>query len=183
MNTIDSLIPARERFLKYVNARVSDTALAEDIVQDSLLKALKSAPTIRDEDRLIPWFYRVLHNAVVDTYRSKNSSLNTIEMSAADDVAISESEELELCDCFRELLPTINPDYAALIESDISGKYESLNDEAEILGIAPNNLKVRRHRARQALKTRLEETCRTCTEHACLDCTCSASPESSHTEH
>lgn len=170
--------------MKYVAARVSDSALAEDIVQDSLMKALKSAPGIRDEDRLIPWFYRVLRNAVVDTYRSRSKDLSSVDssvdLSVADDVAVSEPDELELCECFRELLPSMNPDYAALIESDISGKYESLEDEAEDLGITPNNLKVRRHRARQALKLRLEETCRTCTEHTCLDCTCSTSPDSSH---
>jgi RNA polymerase sigma-70 factor (ECF subfamily) len=28
------------------------------------------------------------------------------------------------------------------------------------------------HRARQALRRRLEESCGTCAEHACLDCSC-----------
>jgi RNA polymerase sigma-70 factor (ECF subfamily) len=43
---------------------------------------------------------------------------------------------------------------------------------AQELKIQPNKLKVRRHRARQALKQLLEETCRTCAIHGCLDCTC-----------
>jgi RNA polymerase sigma factor (sigma-70 family) len=48
------LLESRERFLGYVRARVSDPALAEDILQDSFLKALQKAPELRDEDRLVP---------------------------------------------------------------------------------------------------------------------------------
>jgi DNA-directed RNA polymerase specialized sigma24 family protein len=76
-----------------------------------------------------------------------------------------------LCECFRELIPTLKPEYAALIERLELAE----GDPAEVAGelnISRNNLKVRRHRARQALRERLEQTCRLCAEHACLDCTC-----------
>ncbi len=175
MVSVEQLIPSRERFLNYVRTRVSDPALAEDILQDSLLKALRKTPELRDEQRLVPWFYRVLHNAIVDTYRSKKLASNTVEISEADEVVVPEIEHTELCKCFYGLLPTINPDYADLIRSEL--KYEDQDSESEAarLGITTNNLKVRRHRARQALRKRLEETCRTCSEHSCLDCTCSSS--------
>ena len=39
-------------------------------------------------------------------------------------------------------------------------------------GISRGNLKVRHHRARQQLRSRLEESCRICAEHGCLDCSC-----------
>jgi hypothetical protein len=39
---------------------VADPDLAEDILHDSLLKALQGAPDLRDQDRLVPWFYRIL---------------------------------------------------------------------------------------------------------------------------
>jgi len=45
-------------------------------------------------------------------------------------------------------------------------------DVAAELGVTPNNAAVRLHRARGALKKRLEQTCGTCTQHGCLDCTC-----------
>ena len=175
MVSVEELIPARERFLNYVRARVSDPALAEDILQDSLLKALTKAPAIRDEERIVPWFYRVLHNAIVDTYRTKKPDGKMVDLSAAEEVAVSEVDEAELCQCFYDLLPTINPDYADLIESELQSESQDSESEATKLGITTNNLKVRRHRARRALRKRLEETCRTCSEHGCLDCTCSAS--------
>jgi RNA polymerase sigma-70 factor (ECF subfamily) len=80
-------------------------------------------------------------------------------------------DETTLCACFRELIPTLKPEYAELIE-----KMELADGDpaqvAEQLGINRNNLKVRCHRARQALRERLEETCRVCAKHGCLDCTC-----------
>lgn len=51
----------------------------------------------------------------------------------------------------------------------------SVAEAAARLGITPGNAAVRVHRARQALKQRLEAACGTCTEHGCLDCSCEAS--------
>jgi RNA polymerase sigma-70 factor (ECF subfamily) len=35
-----------------------------------------------------------------------------------------------------------------------------------------NNLKVRLHRGRKQLRERIEQTCRACATHGCLDCIC-----------
>jgi len=43
---------------------------------------------------------------------------------------------------------------------------------AKQIGISRNNLKVRLHRARRQLRTRLEQTCQLCATHGCLDCHC-----------
>ena len=45
MQTVETqLLESQDRFLAYIRARISDPDLAEDILQDSLLKALKAAP-------------------------------------------------------------------------------------------------------------------------------------------
>ena len=65
----------------------------------------------------------------------------------------------------------IAPQYADVIRQiDLDEK--SPEAVAETLGISRNNLNVRLHRARQQLKQRLEETCRVCARHGCLDCDC-----------
>jgi transposase-like protein len=43
---------------------------------------------------------------------------------------------------------------------------------ARQLGLTPNNLAVRLHRARQALRKRLEQTCETCPTHGFQSCAC-----------
>jgi RNA polymerase sigma-70 factor (ECF subfamily) len=73
-----------------------------------------------------------------------------------------------------ELIPTLKPEYAELLARvELGG--ESLQEAAKTIAVTPNNASVRLHRARQALKRRLEETCRACATHGCLDCTCQKS--------
>jgi DNA-directed RNA polymerase specialized sigma24 family protein len=91
-----------------------------------------------------------------------------------DEFALDEPEdkdERNLCACFEALIPTLKSDYGELI-SGMELRGDSTAATAQRLGITLNNLKVRRHRARQALRGRLIDTCRMCAEHGCLDCTC-----------
>lgn len=171
---LSQLLPHREKLLSYVRTKISDPALAEDVLQDSLLKALRAAPELRDEDKLVSWFNRILNNAIIDVYRRRHVEAKYVEKNSAISEHIAEPEpedEAALCACFRELIPTLKPEYAELIE-----KMELTDGDpgqvAAQLGINRNNLKVRRHRARQALRERLEETCRVCATHGYLDCTC-----------
>ena len=165
------LLESRDRFLGYVRKRVDDPELAEDILQDSLLRAIQAAPNLRQKDRLVPWFYSVLHNAIVDAYRRRGAApREVIPLDGVDLPADSEDEAL-LCACFEPLVTTLKPEYAELIRAlELGG--ETPEAAAERLGLTPVNLRVRRHRARQALRRRLEETCLTCADHGCLDCTC-----------
>ena len=167
----ERLLDARGQFLGYIRKRIDDPELAEDILQDSLLRAIRATPGLRDEERLIPWFYRVLQNAIVDTYRRRGVEQAHVVAADLPEVAAEPEDDAELCRCFERLIPTMKPEYAELIQAVELGR-ESPDVVAERLGITPNNLKVRRHRARQALRRKLEETCRTCADHGCLDCTC-----------
>lgn len=165
------LLDARDQFLGYIRKRISDPDLAEDILQDSLLRAIKAAPDLRCEERLIPWFYRVLQNAIVDAYRRQGVEQAHVVHADVPEVASEPEDDSELCACFERLVPALKGEYADLIRAVELGD-EAPEQAAGRLGITPNNLKVRRHRARQALRRKLEETCRTCAEHGCLDCTC-----------
>lgn len=167
----DRLLGVRDQFLGYIRKRVGDTDLAEDILQDSLLRAIRAAPDIRHEERIIPWFYRVLQNAIVDTYRRRGVEQAYAVTADVPEVAAEPEDDSELCACFERLVPTLKGEYADLIQTVELGN-EAPEHAAGHLGITPNNLKVRRHRARQALRRKLEETCRTCADHGCLDCTC-----------
>ena len=173
------LASARGHFLAFVRRRVSDPELAEDILQDALLRAVRSAPELRDEERLVAWFYAILRNAIIDAYRRRDVRQRRLaRLDEGVDLADEPSEESTrtLCECFRALIPTMKPEYAAVIEAVDLGA-EAPEVVATRLGITRNNLNVRHHRARAALRERLSETCRVCSDHGCLDCTCDAPPE------
>jgi RNA polymerase sigma-70 factor (ECF subfamily) len=65
----------------------------------------------------------------------------------------------------------MRPAYAHLIgRIDLRGELPA--DVAKEMKLTTNNLTVRLHRARQALRASLEQACGICTKHGCLNCTC-----------
>ena len=54
------LLQELEKFTNFVRSRVGDPHLAADVVQDSLLKAVRSVDQLRDNESVTAWFYRIL---------------------------------------------------------------------------------------------------------------------------
>jgi len=166
------LVKNIEEFAGFARKRLGDAELAADAVQESLLKALKAADQIRDDEKAKAWFYRILRNTIIDLYRRRDARANrmadiTDEFGAAPD----SEEERVICGCMERLLPGMAPQYAELIRR-VDLNEENPDALAAELGISKKNLNVRLHRARQQLKGRLEENCRVCATHGCLDCHC-----------
>ena len=162
-------------FQAFARRRVGDEQLAADAVQESLLRALKSQQKLSADDNVVAWFYRILRNVLTDLYRRRDVQTRGLQRFATETAIASELADAELentaCACFRNLLPTLRPEYARALElSDLDGR--PADAVAEQLGISKNNLKVRLHRARRQLRDRLEQTCQMCATHGCLDCTC-----------
>lgn len=65
------LVDNHRRFLAFLEKRVGTCAEAEDILQDAFVRGLARAGEIRDGDRAVAWFYRLLRNAVVDHWRAR----------------------------------------------------------------------------------------------------------------
>jgi RNA polymerase sigma-70 factor (ECF subfamily) len=79
--------------------------------------------------------------------------------------------ESEICACITRLASTLKAEYAEALEAiDVQGT--PVKAFAEERGLSANNAGVRVFRAREALKKRLFESCGTCAEHGCRNCTC-----------
>src|SRR4051812_13152695 len=63
------LLANHREFLSYVERRIGDRALAEEILQDAFVRSLDRTEEIRES--AIGWFYRVLRNAVIDQQRRR----------------------------------------------------------------------------------------------------------------
>ncbi|MDX1640488.1 MAG: sigma-70 family RNA polymerase sigma factor, partial [Balneolaceae bacterium] len=165
-------LPHRERLLNFILSKVADRNLAEDILQESLLKALNGLPDLEDEQKVLSWFYRIVRNKIIDNYRRSHTKSKQFEK-YAQEVSFYETEEDEktVCQCFKHLIPALKPEYSILIKEMELGD-EQPEEVAKRLGITKNNLKVRRHRARKQLQDQLEETCGKCAAKGCVDCEC-----------
>jgi RNA polymerase sigma-70 factor (ECF subfamily) len=173
---LSHLVDSHRRFLAFVAARVEDRQAAQEILQTAFLKAAAKRGDLRDEASSVAWFFRILRNTIVDHYRHRAALERLTEASAGVQALDLHREEVhrELCSCFEALLPTLSDNYATMLRAvDLAGR--TVNEVADELGITPNNAHVRLHRARTALRKRLEQTCGTCAEHGCLDCSCGGS--------
>jgi len=171
---VEALVENHRGFLAFLERRVGSRADAEDILQAAFVRGVEKSGTLRETDRAVAWFYRLLRNAIVDHYRRSGTEARLFagEPDGADAPAEPEVEDA-ICACIRRLLPTLKPGYAEMIDRVDLGE-EPLASVADGLGISPNNAAVRLHRARAALRRRLEQSCGTCATHGCLDCGCGA---------
>ena len=171
---VAALVDNHRRFLAFVERRVGDRVAAEEILQSALLKGLERAGEVREEEKAVAWFYRILRNALVDHWRSLGAESRANEALAAElGDAVEPAPEVrgELCRCFVPLLEVLRPEYAEILRQVDLGALRP-SEYAAAAGITPNNAMVRLHRARTALREQLKLTCRSCAEHGCLDCSC-----------
>jgi RNA polymerase sigma-70 factor (ECF subfamily) len=168
----EPLLANLQTFVAFARSRVGDAHLAEDVVQESLVKALASAKKPTEEEETMAWFYRILRRSIIDLYRRRSVNKAALERLEHElDSPPDAEEERAVCGCIKALIPTLKPDYAELIRRlDLGG--ETPEQVGVALGMTANNLRVRHHRARQQLRERLEQTCRLCAKHRCVDCTC-----------
>jgi len=172
--TLDQLLAQRKQFLAFVQRRVLDSALAEDIVQGAYLRAFEHQDEFEPSESAVAWFYRLLRNAVIDSYRRRVSANKALQAWTRElEIAAQPSPELhdEVCACLHGILDGLKPEYAEVLRSVDLGE-QRLQDFAEQHQLSASNAGVRIHRARGALRKQLLQTCATCAEHGCLNCTC-----------
>lgn len=175
---LNRLIENRQKFLAFLRQRVGSAEVAEDILQAAFVKGIEKGGTLRDEETAIPWFYRLLRNAIIDYYRQRGSSeraletfVHELETQQEPDVSFNG----EICGCVSGLLEILKPEYRqALSAVDLEDR--SLADLADEAGISSNNAAVRVHRAREALRKQVTAMCGVCATHGCLDCHCRPKP-------
>jgi RNA polymerase sigma factor (sigma-70 family) len=171
---VATLLENHRAFLRYLERRVGDRTLAEDILQDAFAKVVARPEQAPADEAIVPWFYRTLRNAAIDQFRRRGAADRAHEAFAreldAHEAPASEIET-EICACVSRLAATLKPEYAEALEAiEIAGT--PVKAFAEQKGLSASNAAVRVFRAREALKKRLTESCGTCAEHGCMNCTC-----------
>jgi len=167
------LVENHQAFLRYLERRVGDRALAEDLLQDAFVRNLDRLSSVPDEG-LVPWFYRVLRNAAIDRHRRRGAeerALAALAREVVDATVPSDEMRQEICACVGRLAQSLKPEYARALQAvDIEDM--PVKAFAEASGLTPSNAGVRLFRAREALRRQVAASCGTCAEHGCVDCSC-----------
>jgi RNA polymerase sigma-70 factor (ECF subfamily) len=68
------LMRHKDRIYNYINIKVRDGALAQDIFQDAFIKIVKTLKkgSYNEEGKFLPWAMRIAHNLVIDHFRRSN---------------------------------------------------------------------------------------------------------------
>jgi RNA polymerase sigma-70 factor (ECF subfamily) len=171
---VATLLENHRAFLRYVERRVGDRALAEDVLQNAFANLVARPEQAPADEAIVPWFYRTLRNAAIDQFRRRGAADRALEAFVHElerhDLQSSELET-EICACVSRLAATLKPEYAEALQAiEVAGT--PVKAFAEQKGLSSSNAAVRVFRARQALKKRVAESCGTCADHGCLNCTC-----------
>lgn len=134
-----------------------DHARAEDLVQESFVRAWQKLDSFRQDSSFGTWMYRLAVNTALMSIRARNAD----PVSILDDEHLPEHGDTPFCPAEREELEraiaALPPRArAVLVLHDVEGwKHEEIGIE---LGMAVGSSKAQLHRARHLLKRTLGET-------------------------
>ncbi len=169
------MVEVQQDLLRMLTRRIGSQDEAVDVLHDFYVKVLSHLDDVRDTDKLRGWMRRVLESTLIDHFRDQSKRRRA---EAGYHLIEPQTEGLEpnlddldhaVCVCLYKLLPTLKSEYADVLwRADLVG--EPREKIASELGVSESNLRVRLHRARQALKQRLQEVCQICPIHGYMDC-------------
>ena len=78
------LMRHKDKIYRFINMKVRDGALAQDIFQDAFIKIVNTlkAGKYNEEGKFLPWAMRIAHNLVIDYFR-KNNKVKLISESSS----------------------------------------------------------------------------------------------------
>ncbi len=160
----------RSRIYRYLLSMARDPDVAEDLTQETFLRALRGLGGLRDHAALVSWLYRLATNVFLDRVRAQGRRLACTDRRDEEGGSLIEeiadpaarvdrrAEQAEMSQCVRGFVDELPDDYRAVILlHDAHGL--SSREIAEILGVPVATAKIRIHRGRARLRTALEGGC------------------------
>jgi RNA polymerase sigma factor (sigma-70 family) len=186
MSLSDRSLPAlaarHAEFVGFVERRVRDRALAEDLVHAAFQHSLERADTLRDEEAVVAWFYRSLRNAIVDHHRrhaAEGRALTALAAEVDERIEAVETSPPNVCRCVLRVARGLKPEYADALQGiEVDGF--AVKTFAADHAISSSNAAVRIFRAREALRRGVLAACGACAEGGCVDCTCEELNDGNH---
>ena len=161
------------RLLGVARRLLGNDADAQDALQDAFVRAFKAIHTFEERAQLSTWLHRIVVNTALMKLRErKRRPTDSIEdllpnfiadghqTVASRDWSDAQLERKETAAVVREAITRLPDQYReVLVLRDIEDRDTA--ETAALLGTTPNAVKVRLHRARQALRTLLDREFRT----------------------
>lgn len=156
-----------QRIFRYIMSMIGDTAEAEDLTQETFLRAYRRRDTLRDEGAQTAWLYRIATHVCLDRLRQyarrspkeSDADLDDLDVAEPDEPSLQQTlERDEMSECVQSFLNRLSDNYrAAILLHDM---HELTSPEiAQLLGVSLDTVKIRLHRARHKLRIALQASC------------------------
>lgn len=158
------IIKQHQRFVFTLALRFSKCREdAEEIAQDSFIKAFRALHTFKQNSKFSTWLYSIVYTTAMTFLRKKRldtqsiddeTSLIQLEAYSSDHtiIDVEHKSKMQFVNLAISQLSTID---AAIITLFYQGE-QSLEEIAQALGMESNTVKVKLHRARQRLREKIE---------------------------
>ena len=156
----------RSELLAHANRVLKDSAKAEEITQDALIKFMLAAPELESQDHALYYLHRTIENLCIDLFRLEGRRPNLVviddaqaEVEAAWQVSGDHSQAISAAEdaaIIRQALALLSPaERAALVMWEMEGR--STSEIAAELGIKESAVRHTVSRARTSLRRVLSE--------------------------
>ena len=155
-----------KKYQKSVHAlawrKVGDFHTAEELTQDTFLKAYQKLAMLKNPNQFAGWLYVIADRLCIDWHRKRKPSMESLETTSGEEIEESsyrhyEDEQREEASvehrrrCIRSLLEKLPESERTVVTLHYLGEmtYKAIS---EFLGVSPNTVKSRLQRARNRLK-------------------------------
>jgi RNA polymerase sigma-70 factor, ECF subfamily len=146
---------------------IRDAAEAEDLTQETFLRAYRRRDSLRDEGARTAWLYRIATHVCLDRLRQyarrapkeSETDLSEVDVAEPDTPSLQQTiERDEMSACVQRYLNRLSDSYRAVIL--LHDMHQLTAPEiAQLLGESLPTVKIRLHRARRNLRLALEAGC------------------------
>ncbi|WP_259066083.1 RNA polymerase sigma factor [Mucilaginibacter sp. X4EP1] len=158
------LVKRHQRFVFTLAMRFVKTREdAEEVAQDSFIKAYRSLSAFQGNSKFSTWLYSIVYTTAMTFLRKRRLDTDSIDdeetyiqiESKASGYDVNNVENKSRSYYLNQAIEQLLPDDAAIITMFYQGE-QSLEEIGKALGMEANTVKVKLFRARQRLKEKLE---------------------------
>lgn len=165
--TVDEIEQHRPAIMRYIRYLVRDAAEAEDLAQETLLRAHREQASLQDLAALASWLYQIATHVSIDRLRQRARTVERQVDAPVEELPIPDRkwpspftiiQQHEMSECVERYVADLSDAYrAVLLLHDADGL--TADEIAHLLDLPRTTVKMRLHRARRQLEAALNNAC------------------------
>ena len=148
--------------VSFIFDMVDDRALAEELTQETFVRAYRAMHTMRRETKLSTWLFGIARNVARESLRARLRAVNHVDLEDKSVLDLSDNKPVpvegvlskELNDVIRRSLSALDEDKRLVFTLKVLHQC-SYEEIAEITGFSLAKLKTDLHRARAEMRRRI----------------------------